>query len=585
MFEITPARNGNPTVKCGGAFLHSSYDPVREARETVARLDWKPGRPVIVLGFGLGYHVEALLERARQSGSTPEIHVIEWNEDLFRMAREARDLSATLSDTHVQVVRSSRDIERSKELIGLLSRQALVFIPPGLAKARPDLHNEIVETLNRLNLRTRLGKVRLKIMVVSPLYGGSLSTSVYVADAFKALGHHVEFMKFDAYQHAMAHVDDVTSQTTLRNYLHNQLCHFLSELCLARCQEWKPDLVFALAQSPLVPAAFRRMREMGIPTAFWFTEDFRLFPYWKDVAPACDYFFTIQKGAFFEELKKVTSNRYGYLPQACAPAVHRPIDLTPEERSKYGSDVSFMGAGYYNRQTFLLGLMHHDLKIWGTAWDPDSVLIRCVQDQARWLETGDVVRIYNASTINLNLHSSTYHEGVNPNGDFVNPRTFEIAAIGAFQLVDRRELLSELFEEGTEIVTFSDLREAQEKIDYYLAHEPERRAIAQAGQARARADHSFERRLESALDMILQWDYAKFAHRLEGQTAVQRLLEQAAGDPELTSLLQRYEDRGDVGFKDIVQDIQARNGELNDTEMVFLLLDQLWQERVVRPQS
>ena len=127
--------------------------------------------------------------------------------------------------------------------------------------------------------------------------------------------------------------------------------------------------------------------------------------------------------------------------------------------------------------------------------------------------------------------------------------------------------------------------EAKEKIDYYLNHPEERGAIVERARARAIRDHTFERRLEQALDMILTWDYPRFAHRLEGQTPVERLLEQANGDTELTALLHRYENRSEVGFQDIVRDIQTKGGDLNDTEMVFLLLDQLWQERVQRPPS
>ena len=44
----------------------------------------------------------------------------------------------------------------------------------------------------------------------------------------------------------------------------------------------------------------------------------------------------------------------------------------------------------------------------------------------------EAVKIFNASRINLNLHSSPYHLGINPEGDYVNPRTFDLAAAGPF---------------------------------------------------------------------------------------------------------------------------------------------------------
>lgn len=581
LFEVKDARTGIPTVSVGGAHLHSAYDPVREAADAARRFDPKPGRPVIVLGFGLGYHVEALLSLLSERGDPhPEVLVYEWNPEMLRMAREVRGADGLISRVRLREVTSPEDLDGDTALVNAFDRRAEVFALPGLAKARPETHHRLWERLNRVRLRRRLARVRFRILVVSPIYGGSLSTSRYVAEAFRSLGHVVEFMDFSPYQHALSQADDVTSDPGYRNHLQNSLCRHLSELCVARCSDWKPDLVFALAQAPLSPEAFRAMREMKIPTAFWFVEDFRLFPYWKTVAPACDYFFTIQKGAFFDELRTVTSNRFEYLPQACAPRVHRPLDLSPEERQRYASDVSFVGAGYHNRQKFLLGLMHHGLKVWGTGWDLSSVLSRHLQEGGRWIETEEVVKIYNGSKINLNLHSSTYHEGVNPNGDFVNPRTFEIAAIGAFQLVDRRTLLGEAFEEDREVITFSDLRDVEAKVGHFLAHDEDRGAVAQAARRRALRDHTFERRLETALDWILEWDYPRFAARLEAQTPVEKLLEGAAGDAELTALLRKYEERGEVGFQDIVRDIRDKSGALDDTEMIFLLLDQLWQERV-----
>ena len=54
------------------------------------------------------------------------------------------------------------------------------------------------------------------------------------------------------------------------------------------------------------------------------------------------------------------------------------------------------------------------------------------------------MRVFNASRINLNIHSCN-GEGLDPEADFVNPRTFELAACGAFQLVDERCLRPELF--------------------------------------------------------------------------------------------------------------------------------------------
>ena len=80
----------------------------------------------------------------------------------------------------------------------------------------------------------------------------------------------------------------------------------------------------------------------------------------------------------------------------------------------------------------------------------------------------ETVKIYNAGKINLNLHSSTFHYGINPEGDFVNPRTFEIAACKGFQLLDYRSDLINLFNVNEELIAFHSLDELKDQIEYFL---------------------------------------------------------------------------------------------------------------------
>src|SRR3990170_2989599 len=61
--EIVPSKAGPPSLKAGGIALHSLYDPLREAREWVEHHgdDIESASGIVVLGFGLGYHVAELL--------------------------------------------------------------------------------------------------------------------------------------------------------------------------------------------------------------------------------------------------------------------------------------------------------------------------------------------------------------------------------------------------------------------------------------------------------------------------------------------------------------------------------------------
>jgi spore maturation protein CgeB len=84
----------------------------------------------------------------------------------------------------------------------------------------------------------------------------------------------------------------------------------------------------------------------------------------------------------------------------------------------------------------------------------------------------------------------------------VNARTFEVAAAGGFQIVDARPGLGQLFDEGSEIVSFSDVKDLKNKIDYYLREPELRQDLAEAGRKRARQDHTYRMRVEMMLKTI-----------------------------------------------------------------------------------
>ena len=81
----------------------------------------------------------------------------------------------------------------------------------------------------------------------------------------------------------------------------------------------------------------------------------------------------------------------------------------------------------------------------------------------------------------------------------VNVRCFEAAGAGAFQMVDWRPGLNHLFEEGKELITFKNITDLKQKIDYWLPREEERTLIGEAGRLRAHAEHTYQLRLELLL--------------------------------------------------------------------------------------
>jgi hypothetical protein len=79
--------------------LHSRYDPLKEARHTIAKYDCTGADYFVFLGFGLGYLLDALLER--HADPSNHYFVVESELSFLRAAFEARDLSSILSLPHL----------------------------------------------------------------------------------------------------------------------------------------------------------------------------------------------------------------------------------------------------------------------------------------------------------------------------------------------------------------------------------------------------------------------------------------------------------------------------------------------------
>jgi len=78
----------------------------------------------------------------------------------------------------------------------------------------------------------------------------------------------------------------------------------------------------------------------------------------------------------------------------------------------------------------------------------------------------------------------------------LNMRVFEGMAAGALMVTDaiQRNGLENLFTAGEHLVTYASEAELFERLDYYLAHEPERRAIAERGRALVLRRDTYEQR-------------------------------------------------------------------------------------------
>ncbi len=180
-------------------------------------------------------------------------------------------------------------------------------------------------------------------------------------------------------------------------------------------------------------------------------------------------------------------------------AIHYPVTISAQEKKLFGSQVVFVGSWSRRREAVISKLKNYIIKIWGASWKHVKRSFRNIANidiMGRTAECEDMSRVFNASKICLNILTLE-------NRDQTNVRNYEILACGAFQLCERTEALLELFKEGKEVACYSSNKELIEKINYYLNHENERIAIANAGYKKIiTGRHTYQDRLIQVINFL-----------------------------------------------------------------------------------
>lgn len=552
-----------------GFQLHSLYQPVKEGQNQAEKFidsvtDFS--KPLLVFGLGFGYHILPLAEKFEK------IYIIETCNDLITLAKE-QDFLKQLFIKSV-IINNEEDAVKIKNNNNVkdfnifILRAELRFQERAFEKIKEILISEDVEFKPALN--------QLRILVNSPVYGGSYTTAKYIENALEYLNANVRF------------TDNSDADSLLQKYLLNtsanstlieKLTELLSDSLWLDVLDFKPHIVIFPAQSPFTNNLIKALKKAGIVTVYWFVEDFRRFSYWKDVCNSFDYFFMIQKGDFEKLLEQRCSSIWGWFPMAAEKSIHKPLNLEPSDLNFYGSDVSFMGAAYPNRQNFFQNLNQklknqssYSLKLWGTGWYNEQTQDINIPLKNNRISIEETVKIFNASKININLHSSMNNEMFDTFGDFINPRTFEIAACGGFQLTDNRPAVKELFEEDKEIVLFSSLEEANDKIIFYLKNDYLRNKIATASREKVLKFHTYDVRLINMLEAVITNSPSLRSNIYKENEKINKFLMHIS-DKDLSDFLNRIEPGLRFSYERLFKELNNSKGSLKNYEAFLMLID------------
>jgi spore maturation protein CgeB len=497
---------------------------------------------IVVLGLGLGYHLDELRRRYPHA----DIVVVEASREIVDLCRE-HGIGSESSDTVRFLVGMS-----PREAVAEISRLHLkaglpplsVFSLASETAAFLGYYGPIRDALERtvsfrLWERLRYPKFRSDRLTVALFDFGYFLTEE-IARALEALGHAVVRVRG-------------RKDETVGDILGRAVETIASD---------RPDFFltvnhFGFDEDGALADLFRSIE---MPSAIWYVDSpdlvVRAFP--KNASPLCCVF--VWDESYMKSLKAVGFENVAYLPLGADETTFRPRALSFAEKRKIGSDVGFVGNSMVtpSREGLLkvrrelrpavertaqrLGVsrdmrfpeaaeaaMHDDeRKAFDalTAKDKSvfeaAVLWRAtllyrlsrlraleefrpfVRGDAGWkgllngkFRLGSQLNYYkelpfffNACKVNFNATSVQM-------GAAVNQRVFDVPACGAFLLTDRQPSLDALFEVGEEVIAYGNLDEIDDLARFYLRNDAAREAVAAKGRSRVLREHTYRHRLDA----------------------------------------------------------------------------------------
>mgnify|MGYP001171398301 CR=1 FL=1 len=208
---------------------------------------------------------------------------------------------------------------------------------------------------------------------------------------------------------------------------------------------------------------------LEIPTVWWAIDTHVSFERCLKKARQADATFVAQLNAV-QMVQEAGIEQAKWLPLACDPEIHG--------RREFGNqyDLAFVGHIFPGERETLLALLqkHHPHSFFGQA------------DYRRMAE------IYSAAKLVFNRSLR----------DDINMRVFEGLCSGSLLITNDLAIngQNELFIPGEHLITYHSAEDLLEKVNYYLAHDGERKRIAASGQAHVLQKHTYRHRMAAVLE-------------------------------------------------------------------------------------
>lgn len=273
-----------------------------------------------------------------------------------------------------------------------------------------------------------------------------------------------------------------------------------SEALVRRCAQEKPDLVLATGIVPVTARALAQLRQMGVWTANFLTDDpwnkAHHAPWFMSALPRYNHIFT-PRHANEPELRALNGPTVSYLPFAYAPEIHfPPVETDPQDLPDVSGKLLFIG-GADDERAEIMGTLHQrgiPISVWGGYWAQRPALRAHAHGHA-----GPAMfrRLVGSAAINLCLVRRANRDGH-------SMRTFELPAVGGCMLVEDTEDHRAFFGAPGQCVRyFASLMEMETEARELMQNAATRRHLAEAAHRRICVEgrHTYADRLQTIINM------------------------------------------------------------------------------------
>ena len=529
--------------------LHSTVNPVAEGERLAESVSIGPDGLLVVLGLGLGYHVEAALKKA----TGRPVVIVEKEPEVWRAALtridlktwiEDRDLYFIIGDEPEHALARLSTIQLKHKMSGL----TLMIHQPSF-RAFPNYYDPIalgIETAEKAGVSEKLRYQKFRedgarILILHSRY----YLVGEIINSLRRMGHTGEFVLVDKEGEARQEV---------------------MEGIIARIITFHPDFILTVNHLGFDREGFltQFFTDIEMPHASWFVDSplFTLEDYAEQ--HQSDYLtLFVWDEDYVADLKKAGFNRTFYLPLGTDPDIFRPVanrdnrlyhlkcevgfvgnsmtnamqktmdDLKPDgplrafvekaahqfirskerhvrnlisewtkaqigtwdamtqdEQGYFERAVTWRATQIYRHQR-VRALLPFNLHVHGDPGWEDSLNGRAViRKELNYYD--DLPLFYNVCDVNFNA-TSLQMKGA------VNQRIFDVPACGGFLLTDYRPQVDALFRLEEEIVCYKGVDDISELAGYYLRHPEKRERVARKARNRIMKNHTYVHRLEELI--------------------------------------------------------------------------------------